>query len=81
MSIGAKDVNSLQAQSRTACFEVAREVLKMPQMQSPEKSMSVFMQVTVYQSIIIFINSFSFLVPINKDVSEGSFRSGQTPWY
>lgn len=57
------------------------EALKMPKMQSPEKRMRVYMQVAVYQWIITFINSFSFLVPINRDISEGSFQSGQTNWY
>lgn len=40
-----------------------REALKVPQMQSPEKSMRVFMQVAVYQSIITSINSFSVVFP------------------
>lgn len=79
-----KDANFPQMQRRTAGFSVLasfREALKMPQTQSSEKSMRAFMQVAVYQSIITFINSFSFLVPINRDISEGSFRSGQTNWY
>lgn len=40
-----------------------REALKVPQMQSPEKSMRVFMQVALYQSIITSINSFSLVFP------------------
>lgn len=66
MTMRMKDVIFLQIQSRTACFSVVtsfREALKMPQMQSPEKSMRVFMQVAVYQSIITFINSFHSLFP------------------